>query len=76
MSIEEDLDLKTLKEIRDNTYGTMQLVDDIEIEKKCEREFNALNYAIKAIADRERLQKERRIQRNKAILDKKVKQLF
>lgn len=40
-------DIKILEDMRDEIYGEIQFVDDFDIERKCQKQFNALNLAIK-----------------------------
>lgn len=42
-------DIKILEELRDNIYGNMDYEDDYQVFKKLEKEFNALNLAIKSL---------------------------
>ena len=45
-------DIKILEDMRDEIYGEIQFVDDFDIEKKCEKQFNALNLAIKVLNEK------------------------
>jgi len=63
-------DIKILENMRDNIYGAMQFEDDYQVSELEEKEFNALNLAIKALKERQEdrekikeLEEENRIQR-------------
>lgn len=58
-------DIKILEEMRDNIYGAMQFEDDYQVSELEEKQFNALNLAIKSIARYKELEEE-----NKEIKEK------
>ena len=50
-------DIKILEDMRDNIYGAMQFEDDYQVSELEEKQFNALNLAIKSIARNKELEK-------------------